>query len=299
MLRRALAIERAVGDGNAEARVLGRLGMVLQEAQRSDEARAVHRECLQVSRRIGARPNEVVALLNLATVDYALGLVDDARASYGDAMRAARELEDARLMGYALSGLGEVARQGGEAEVARGLFERAIQQFRRAADQSGLAAALLGAGRVEVFGGDAPRGQVLLVEARDLAALQNARHAGALATSLLALLAARRGAAEEALGKLAESGAMADGVRVGDAMRLEMMFVHSLVLRVLGRKVEADRKVLAAETALLQSTVDMRREDRERVFASMSPQREILAGAAVARAASSSRERDPSGTVPV
>lgn len=299
LLRRALAIQRSVGDGHSEARVLGRLGMVLQEAQRCDEARLVHHECLQVSRRIDARHNEVVALLNLATVDYVLGMLDDARANYGDAMRAARELRDTRLMGYALTGLGEVARQSGEPDIARGLFERAIVQFRRSDDQGGLAAALLGAGRVEVFGGDAARGRSLLLETRDLAVLQNARYAGAIALSYLALLAARRSAAEEALATVAEAGAMVEGVRAGDAMRLEMLFLHALVLRVLGRRVEGDRKMLQAEMALVRSTMEMSREDRDRVFSVMSPHREILAGAAVARASSSARERDPSGTVPV
>ncbi len=299
LLRRALAIERSVGDGHAEARVLGRLGMVLQEAQRHAEARTVHNECLQVSRRISARHNEVVALLNLATVDYVLGMFDDARANYGDAMRAARDLGDARLMGYSLTGLGEVGRQGGEFAVARGIFERAITQFRRADDQGGLAAALLGAGRVEVFGGDATQGRLMLVEARDLAVLQNARYAAALALSFLALICARRGAEEEALATVAEAGAMIEGVRAGDTMRLEMLFVNALVLRVLGRNVEADRKMQQAEVALVQATAEMVREDRERVYATMSPHREILAGAALARTSANARESRASGTVPV
>jgi tetratricopeptide (TPR) repeat protein/serine/threonine protein kinase len=299
MLRRALAIERAVGDGHSEARVLGRLGMVLQETQRYEEARAVHNECLQVSRRIHARHNEVVALLNLATVDYVLGLLDDARSNYGDAMRAARELRDARLQGYALMGLGEVGRQCGESGIARGLFERAVSQFRRCDDQGGLAAALLGAGRVEIFGGDAARGQSFLTEARDLAVLQNARYAGALAVAYLALLAARRGAAEDSLAGMAESGAMVEGVRAGDTMRLELLFLHAMTLRVLKRKVEGDRKMCQAELALVQATAEMPAADRERVCAAMSPHREILAGAALARESSKSRDGTRSGTVPV
>jgi tetratricopeptide (TPR) repeat protein len=299
LLRRALAIERAVGDGHAEARVLGRLGMALQEAQRLSEARAAHAECLQVSRRVGARVNEVVAVLNLATTDYLLGALDDARASYGDAMRAARELHDARLMGYALTGLGEVARQRGEQEVARGLFERAIAQFRNADDGTGLATALLAAGRAEVLGGDAPRAQVMLAEARETSILQNARTAAALAMAYLALLASRRGAAEDALATMAEAGSMVEGQRGGEAMRVELMFVHALVLRVLGQRLESDRKILQAELALVQATAKLSNDERERVFGGMTPQREILAGASVARSSTAMRERSASGTAPV
>jgi tetratricopeptide (TPR) repeat protein len=299
LLRRALAIERAVGDGHAEARVLGRLGMALQEAQRLSEARAAHVECLQVSRRVGARVNEVVAVLNLATTDYLLGALDDARASYGDAMRAARELHDTRLMGYALTGLGEVARQRGEQEIARGLFERAIGQFRNADDSNGLAAALLAAGRAEVLGGDTTRAQVMLAEARETSVLQNARQAAALALAYLALLAARRGAAEDALATMAEAGAMAEGQRGAEAMRVELMFVHALVLRVLGQRLESDRKLLQAELALVQTTMGLSSDERERVFAGMTPQREILAGATVARSSTAMRERSASGTASV
>ena len=299
LLRRALAIERAVGDGPGEARVLGRLGMVLQDAQRCAEARAAHAECLRVARRMGSRHNEVVALLNLATVEYVLARFDDARAFYGDAMRIARELRESRLMGYALTGLGEVSRQGGESEVSRGLLERAVLEFRHTDDRGGLAAALLACGRVEMLGGDQSRAERLLAEARDLALAQDARFVASLALALTALIRARRGQTEEAQAAMAESGAVVQDVRASDPMRVEVFFFHSLVQRVLGRKVEADRKMLQAEALLFETTLEMSRDDRERIFDTMSPHREILAGAGVARAAAKAREGELSGTAPV
>jgi hypothetical protein len=129
--------------------------------------------------------------------------------------------------------------------------------------------------------------------------LQNARQAAALALAYLALLAARRGAAEDALGTMAEAGAMVEGQRGGDAMRVELMFVHALVLRVLGQRLESDRKMMQAELALVQATAGLSDAERERVFAGMTPQREILACAGVARSSTAMRERSASGTAPV
>jgi tetratricopeptide (TPR) repeat protein len=290
LLRRALALERAVGDDLGEARVLARLGMVLQEAQRCADARAAHLECVQASRRAGAWRDEVAALVNLATVDYVMGRLDAALDNYGEALRAARELRDQRLIGYALTGLGEVARQHGEAEIARGLFGRAVQRFRRTDDQSGLAVALLGAGRVEALGGDPVRAAASFAEARDLATARSAPHIAALALAFQSLLAARRGAADDALAAMKESAAMVEGVRGGDAARLELQFLHSLVQRVLRRKAEADGIILQTEAMLRRATIELPEDDRERVLRAMSPHREIVAGAEAVRATRKARE---------
>jgi tetratricopeptide (TPR) repeat protein len=296
LLRRALSIERAVGDDLGESRVLARLGIVLQESQRCAEAREVHLECVHASRRAGAWRDEVAALVNLATIEYVMGRLDDALDCYGDALRAARELRDSRLTGYALTGLGEVARQHGETEIARGLFKRAVTRFRRSDDQAGLAVALLAAGRVEALGGDPARAAASFAEARELASAKSVTHVAALAVAFQSLLAARRGAKEDALTAMAESAAMVEGVRGGDAARLELHFLHSLVQRVLRRKTEADNLMLETEALLRRTTVELPEDARERVCAAMSPHREILAGAAAVRATARPREREMSST---
>jgi tetratricopeptide (TPR) repeat protein len=299
LLRRALATARSVGDDQGEARMLVHLGLALQDGGRLPEAREVHAQCLEAARRTGTAHTEVVALVNLATTEYLLGRLHEARSSYGDAMRLARELREARLQAYALTGLAEVSRQGGTAEVARGLFVRAVAKFRGGSDPGGLAAALLGAGRLEVVAGEASRAGDLLAEARDVATSHDVRSVAALAVAYLGLVNARCGADEEALSALAESGAMVEEAETPAATRIEMLFVHALVLRVLLRGLEADRKLLQAEALLMRTTAELPPEDRRRVLGAVSPHREIVAGAAVAHAATAKRESELSGTVAV
>lgn len=298
-LRRALAIHVALGDGAGETRVLGLLAMVLQEGGCLVEAREAHRACHDRARRLDSRQSEVVALLNLATADGFLGRLDEARDSYGEALRGARQLEDARLQGYALTGLGEVARQRGEIDIARGLFERAVQQFRLTQDPGGLAASLLAWGRLETIAARNDDAGQLLTEAHHLADQQNARQVTAVTQSLLAVLAARRGDSDEAERRVVESGLALSDIRATDATRVETLFLHSLVLRVVGRTAEAGRKILQTEAILLESVRGLPDGDRERVLASLTPNREVVAGADATRATLLSRVPDASDTVQV
>ncbi|MCE9636821.1 MAG: AAA family ATPase [Planctomycetes bacterium] len=286
-LRRALAIHMALGDGTGETRVLGLLAMVLQEGGCLVDAREVHAACLDRARRLDARGSEVVALLNLATVDGFLGRLDDARDAYGEALRSAVGFHDARLQGYALTGLGETSRQRGDSDVARDLLSRATQQFRAAQDPSGLAAALLAAGRLEAFAGDAEVAQAHLLEAYRLSEQQNARQVTAITEALLALLAARARDAEEAERRIARSALALADIRASDATRTELLFLQSIVLRVLGRRVEANQKLLQAEVMLVESLRGLPDADRDRVLRELTPGREICAGADAARSAAS------------
>jgi tetratricopeptide (TPR) repeat protein len=296
-LRRALAIHLALGDGAGETRVLGLLAMVLQESGCLVEAREAHRACLQRARFLDSVSGVVVALLNVATVDACLARLDEARDAFGEALRVAQALGAARFQGYALTGLGEVSRQRGLTGVARDLLARAAEQFRSAEDPSGLAAALLAAGRIEAFGGADESAKSLLLESYRLAEQQNARQVSSLAHSLLALLAARRGDGDGAERRMAEAALALSDIRASDATRIEMSFIHSLVLRVLGRPAEANRKVFHAEATLLESVRALPDTDRDRVLAVLSPFREILAGADAARAAQPPREVNLAETV--
>ena len=298
-LRRAVAIHVALGDGHGEARALGLLAMVLQEAGNLLAAADAHRGCLERVRRLDARSSEIVALLNLATVQVCLGRLVEARDAYGAALRGAMLGDDLRLQGYALTGLGEVARQHGDNGVARDLLRRAEMRFRDTLDPSGLAAALLAAARLETFAGDPGVAIAHLREANLLAEQQNARQVVALAEALLALHAARRGDADLAERHIAQSGIALSDIRASDATRVETHFLHSLVLRVLQRSVEADRKLFQAEAHLLEGFRSLPDEDRDRVIASLSPAREICAGAAAARISVPRRPHDLSETMAV
>ncbi|MCG3136134.1 MAG: hypothetical protein HMLKMBBP_03962 [Planctomycetes bacterium] len=287
--RRALQVLSCLGDAAGEARVLGHLAMVLQESGSLLEARDAHRSCVERALSLGARPQEVVTRLNLATSEFYLGRLDEARDEYGKALRGARALADVRLQGYALTGLGDVARQFGEWDAARDLLSRATAQFRRTQDPGGLAAALVATARAEAFGGDAQLASAAASEALRLGEQQNARQLCAIAEALLALLDARRGDADAAGRRMAESNFALDGIRADSAAVMELHFLHSLVLRVLRRPTEADRIVLVAAATLADAYRGLPDADRERLVAALSPHREIVAGAERARANQAAR----------
>ena len=298
-LTRALGIQRSMANGYAEAQILSHMGMMFQDQGRFLEARDAHIACLQVSRDMGAEVQQTVASLNLAAVESVLGNLDATRDLNGDALRAARPARDPRLIGYALSGLGDVARQRGEWDVAQDLFRRAIKQFRKVDDTHGMAAALLGAGRTELVCGDPTDAEELLLEAVELAGPRRARIVTALARAQLALMRARAGNAEEAQSWIARAGALVHGVRGTDLITVEVRFVHSLLLRVLGSRVEADRMMLRAESLLREATSSLPESDRERMFTSLTPYREILAGSDMIRSTPEGRKIGLEDTVEV
>lgn len=298
-LQRSLRIHTSLGDTASEAQDYAQLGLVLQEAGRLGEAREAHRAAALRHQDLGIPQGVAVAELNLATTECALGRIDEARDVYGDALRIAKDLGDERLQGFALTGLGEVARQRGAFRLSRELLQRAVPLFRRAQDPGGLAAALLAGARAEAFSGDAPRARAMAVEAHRLALQQNAQQAAALAGSILALLDAREGRSDDAERRMAQAGLDLVDVRTTDVTYLECLLVQSLVLRVLGRSQEADRKVIHAESVANANLGAYPEDARPAVAAGTSPFREVFAGAAAARASAGARPRSMSETVAV
>jgi hypothetical protein len=183
--------------------------------------------------------------------------------------------------------------------VARDLFRRAIKQFRKVDDAHGTAAALLGAGRTELVCGDPADAEEMLLEAVELAGPRRARIVTALARAHLAVIRARAGAEEEAQSWIARAGALVHGVSAADLVTVEVRFLHGLLLRVLGRRTEADRMVLRAERLLLQATSALPEADRRAMFENLSPYREILAGSEAVRASPEGRKIGLEDTVEV
>jgi hypothetical protein len=131
-------------------------------------------------------------------------------------------------------------------------------------------------------------------ETHRLAEQQNARQVSAVAGMLLALLDARDGNADDAGRRIAESNVAVDGIRAAPAVRVEILFLQSLVLRVLRRATEADRVLLQSESAAEEALADLPPEERTRVVAGTSPYREIAAGASAVRAREAGQpRRDP------
>ncbi len=88
---------------------------------------------------------------------------------------------------------------------------------------------------------------------------------------------------EEAQSWIARAGALVADQPGADLVRVEIRFVHSLLLRVLGRRTEANRMLLRAEQLLMEVVARLPDADRSNVLGNLSPHREILAGARVAR----------------
>ena len=84
-----------------------------------------------------------------------------------------------------------------------------------------------------------------------------------------------------------------------DLVQVEIHFVHGLLLRVLGHRVEADRMVLQAENLLLRVTAEYPKADRDAMWQNLSPYREVLAGAQIIRDQSEDQEVGHEDTVEV
>ena len=70
---RALAIDRELGDGDAQAKVLNSLAIVHAEQGRFDEARAHFESALSISRELGDRRQEGLVLGNLGSLNIEQG----------------------------------------------------------------------------------------------------------------------------------------------------------------------------------------------------------------------------------
>ena len=114
----------------------------------------------------------------------------------------------------------------------------------------------------------------------------------------MALLRAREGAGDEAQMRMAQAGALIHDQRGADLARVELHFVHCLVLRVLGHRIEADRMLLRAREVLDAAVSELPPEERHSLLAHLTPFREIVAGAEVV-AASAAREPAMSDTAEV
>jgi len=79
-------------------------------------------------------------------------------------------------------------------------------------------------------------------------------------------------------------------LRGAELARVELHFVHGLVLRVLGRRLEADRMLLRAKIVLDEVVKPLPESDRDALLSNITPFREIVAGAHAAALAVSAAD---------
>lgn len=85
MQRRALAIDRALGDEAGIARDLGNLALVPEARGDLDAAEALYLEALEIAERIGAKAIAATKLANLGDIAMARGRREEARALWTSA----------------------------------------------------------------------------------------------------------------------------------------------------------------------------------------------------------------------
>jgi predicted ATPase/DNA-binding XRE family transcriptional regulator len=147
---------------------------------------------------------EAMALVGAALMWYAQGELDRARTALDRVLPLARAASDIDLVAQAEHTMGHVERAAGRLDAARERFARSLEQCRLLKDLTATGKALTGMAAVAFACGDAVEAERLLDEAASAL-----RHGGPWLLSfvlwLRALLAVRRGNADEAIGWVRES----------------------------------------------------------------------------------------------
>ena len=140
-IEEALALARASGDRQAEAKATGSLGIVIASLGRVAEAREHFERCLALARETQDRRGEGKATGNLGNVFCSLGRVADARAHYERWLAIAREIGDRQEEANATGNLGNAFKSLGQFAEAREHLERHLAIAREIGDRRGEAKA--------------------------------------------------------------------------------------------------------------------------------------------------------------
>jgi DNA-binding SARP family transcriptional activator len=130
----ALTAARRAGDRDAEARVLGSLGDLHAERNRTDDARRCLHQSLAAFRETSNRYGELQSLLNLGSIDRQQGRFEDAIARLQHSLTGFRKLGARSQEAGALYYLGDVHRQQGRFDAAITCLSQSLTLVRAVAD---------------------------------------------------------------------------------------------------------------------------------------------------------------------
>jgi DNA-binding SARP family transcriptional activator len=234
----AASAARAIGDWDAQARALSRLGRLHRRQGRLDQAAETYRQALTQYADLGDRAAEALALRDLGSVHWRQGDYRQAAEHYQRAWTRFRQLGDEAGQADALVRLGLVdERLGNEAEAADRL-QSALDLFAQLGDRFSEAYVLSLLARLPHQAHQLERTTVHLE--RSLAVIRRAgdRTAEAYALTDLAAVHARGGRLTEAAGHLRQ--ALVLHRRIGDrASEAEALNDLGQVLRAADDAVEA------------------------------------------------------------
>jgi tetratricopeptide (TPR) repeat protein len=249
LLDQALVLARASGDRHCEARVLVRMGALLDHLGRLDEARSRHLDALRLARELGDPYLQCRVLNGLGGVDLVQGRMGNAMSVYGEALALARKMGHRLMVGMVLGNLANVHADLGQNEEALALREEALAIARESGDRRGEGVMLGNLGGMHVVAGRFDEAAVVLQ-----AALANARELGhahleGVVRSNLGIAFEHLGRGDEAVTQLESAVQIArmlrdprdEGVFLGDLGRFQARQ---------GRLEDAQGSLAAGETLL-------------------------------------------------
>jgi len=209
------------------------------------------RWCEQILNLPSPRVVESKALLGAGSMRYSLGKIEQARTALARAVALADETGDTTIVAQAENLLGRVEHSLGHVDAAREHYARSLEQFRAKALAWGIGNSLTGMATLHVATEDLTSAERLLDEATSVL-----RSAGpwflALALDVRAILAVRRGNADETIATVRESLTLIRGLHDNHA------FVFALGPLTLAAMLKGDEawaaRILGARDAVSERT---------------------------------------------
>lgn len=134
-LQGAAAIFRETGNRYGEAAALTNLGLVLRELRKLEEAIKVHQVAISIFQEIGKKREAGMALNSLGTTQCEAELIEAATAAFRDSAKIFEDTDDPYRGGVALDNLGLALQRLGRREEATFAYRKAIALFSRAGDR--------------------------------------------------------------------------------------------------------------------------------------------------------------------
>jgi predicted ATPase/class 3 adenylate cyclase/Flp pilus assembly protein TadD len=197
LLEQALVCARTSRDRHCEARVLVRMGALLDDLGRLDEARSRHLDANRLARELGDPYLQCQVLNGLGGVDLVQGRMSSALSLYSEALALWRTMGNRLMEGMVLGNIANVHDDLGQSEEALALREEALAIARECGDRRGEGIMLCNLGCMHLAGRFDESAAVLQ------AALANARELGNV--NIEGLVRSNLGIAFEHLGRRDEA----------------------------------------------------------------------------------------------
>lgn len=155
-------------DPATRAKALNAAGILAESQGDSEAAEQLHRESLEISRRLGDARGVAWSLNNLGVVAIRRGNYERAQALLEENLAVAEQADDDEYIATALMDLGWLAQSQDDLERAGTLFERSLERFRAIGAESNVARALNNLGTMALALGETERARSLLTESLEL-----------------------------------------------------------------------------------------------------------------------------------